>query len=301
MRLCSFPTDDGLHAGAVLDDDLVADLTELAGAHSGSLPRTLLDWIGLGDEAVERLTDLCASAGRSHIAGSLADLQLTEPLGRLPRNVICVGANYREHIEESEEAVGPLDLPDQPVWFTKDVRSICGPYDDIATSDKATGQLDWEVELAVVIGRAGRNIDPSEALGHVFGYAVLNDVSARDVQLGRKQWWKGKSLELSSPFGPYIVTRDEVPDPQNLELYCWVDGVEKQHSNTKLMIHDIAALISDLSRTLTLEPGDVISTGTPAGVGLGSTPPQWLRPGAVLESEITGLGRQRNRIIPEVE
>ncbi|MEU6320733.1 fumarylacetoacetate hydrolase family protein [Streptomyces sp. NPDC047009] len=285
----------------MLDDDLVVDLTDLAAAHSGLLPRTLLDWVGLGDKAVERLTDLCASTGRAHIAGSLTDLRLAEPLGRLPRNVICVGANYREHIKESEEAVGPLDLPDEPVYFTKDVRSICGPHDDITAGEDVSGQLDWEVELAVVIGRAGRDIDPSEALGHVFGYAVLNDVSARDIQLSRNQWWKGKSLERSSPFGPYLVTRDEIPDPQNLELRCWVDGVEKQHSNTKLMIHDIAALVSDLSRTLTLEPGDVISTGTPAGVGLGSTPPQWLRPGAVLESEITGLGRQRNRIVQEVE
>lgn len=301
MRLCSFPTDGGLHAGAVLDDDMVVDLTALAGVHSGRLPHTLLDWVRLGDEAAERLTDLCAGAGRAHIAGPLAELRLTQPLGRLPRNVICVGANYREHIEESEEAVGPLDLPDEPVYFTKDVRSICGPYDDITTSEKVTAQLDWEVELAVVIGRPGRNIDPSEALDHIFGYAVLNDVSARDVQLSRNQWWKGKSLEGSSPFGPYLVTRDEVPDPHNLELRCWVDGVEKQHSNTKLMIHDIAALISDLSRTLTLEPCDVISTGTPAGVGLGSKPPLWLRPGSVLESEITGLGRQRNRIVQEME
>lgn len=301
MRLCSFPTGQGLHAGAVVDDDLVIDLTALARAHDVALPSTLLGWVALGDGAADRLADLCAGKGRAYAAGPPAGLALAAPLGRLPRNVICVGANYAEHIEESEDAVGPLNLPDEPVFFTKDVRGICGPYDDIPADETVTTQLDWEVELAVVIGRAGRHIDRSDALGHVFGYAVLNDVSARDLQLGRGQWWQGKSVEGSSPLGPYLVTRDEVPDPQDLELRCWVDGEQTQSSNTRFMIHDVADLISELSRTLTLEPGDVISTGTPAGVGLGRTPPRWLGPGSLLESEITGLGRQRNRVVQKAK
>ncbi|MFZ2175609.1 MAG: fumarylacetoacetate hydrolase family protein [Rhodococcus sp. (in: high G+C Gram-positive bacteria)] len=285
------------HVGIVNADDSVIDATRLAELRSRDLPRTMLGWVELGFDGIEQLDEICEQHGSDHVAGDIGALTLVAPMGRLPRNVICVGVNYREHIEESERAVGEIDVPDEPVYFTKDVRSICGPFDDITSDDRISRQLDWEVELAVIIGRAGRNISPTKALEHVFGYAVLNDVSARDVQLSRNQWWKGKSIEGSSPFGPFIVTRDEIPDPQDLELKCSVDGIEKQRSRTNLMIHSVATLISDLSRSLTLEPGDVISTGTPAGVGLARTPQEWLGPGSVLESEIAGLGRQRNRII----
>lgn len=297
MRLCSFLSGGLPHVGVVGVDDAVVDATVLVDDLGEDLPRTMAGWVELGAGGIELLSRICARSGSDHVAGRVGELTLLSPLGRLTRNVICVGVNYREHIEESERAVGDIDVPDAPVYFTKDVRSICGPFADIAYDDRVSTQLDWEVELAVVIGRSGRDIAPAQALDHVFGYAVLNDVSARDVQLSRNQWWKGKSIEASSPFGPFIVTSDEIPDPQVLELRCWVDGDEKQRSTTALMIHDVAALIADLSRTLTLEPGDVISTGTPAGVGLASTPQQWLRPGSVLESEITGLGRQRNRVI----
>ncbi|MGW5106164.1 fumarylacetoacetate hydrolase family protein [Nocardia sp. NPDC004123] len=297
MRLCSFVVDGQSHVGVVGVDGSVVDATRLVEDLAESLPRTMAGWIDLGSAGITRLRGLVERFGSCHAVGTVDDLKLVAPMGRLRRNVICVGVNYCEHIEESQRAVGDIDVPDAPVFFTKDVRSICGPFDDIGYDERVSAQLDWEVELAVVIGESGRYIDPADALDHVFGYAVLNDVSARDVQLSRNQWWKGKSIENSSPLGPFVVTRDEVPDPQNLELMCWVDGVEKQRSHTRLMIHDVAALISDLSRSLTLEPGDVISTGTPAGVGLARTPPEWLRPGSVLESEITGLGRQHNRIV----
>jgi 2-keto-4-pentenoate hydratase/2-oxohepta-3-ene-1,7-dioic acid hydratase in catechol pathway len=161
--------------------------------------------------------------------------------------------------------------------------------------------LDWEVELAVVIGSEARNVDPADALTHVWGYTILNDVSARDVQLTGSQWWRGKSLERSSPLGPFIVTADEVPDPQRLELRCWVDGVLKQDGSTGDMVHSVASVIADLSRTLTLLPGDVISTGTPAGVGLARSPQEWLTGGSSLESEITGFGRQHNRVVTKQE
>ena len=297
MRLCSFLSEGVPHVGVVDVDDSVIDVTRLAELRSDDLPRTMAGWVELGIDGIDMLGQICARDGSDHVAGDVGALTLVAPMGRLPRNVICVGVNYREHIEESERAVGEIDVPDAPVYFTKDVRSICGPFDAIAWDERVSTQLDWEVELAVVIGKAGRDIGSTQALDHVFGYAVFNDVSARDVQLSRNQWWKGKSVEGSSPFGPFIVTRDEIPDPQDLELRCWVDGVEKQRSRTNLMIHDVATLISDLSGTLTLEPGDVISTGTPAGVGLARAPQEWLRPGSVLESEITGLGRQHNRVI----
>ncbi|OLL18832.1 MULTISPECIES: fumarylacetoacetate hydrolase family protein [unclassified Rhodococcus (in: high G+C Gram-positive bacteria)] len=297
MRLCSFLSGEFAHAGVVGVDDSVLDVTRIVEARGDDLPRTVAGWVELGSAGIDRLRRLCAESSSEHVVGDVRDLTLLAPMRRLARNVICVGANYREHIEESVRAVGEIDVPDAPVYFTKDVRSVCGPFEDISWDPAVSTQLDWEVELAVVIGRAGRNIRPADALGHVFGYAVFNDVSARDVQLSRNQWWKGKSIEGSSPFGPFLVTSDEIADPQDLELTCCVDGVEMQRSTTKLMIHDVAALIADLSRTLTLEPGDVISTGTPAGVGLARIPPQWLVPGSVLESEITGLGRQCNRVV----
>jgi 2,4-didehydro-3-deoxy-L-rhamnonate hydrolase len=294
MQLCSYRRGGEVRAGAVRADGAILDLTDAARRLGGGTPASVSGWVGYGPDA---LADLARVAEAATPAGPAAELDIVAPLGRPARSVLCVGANYREHIEESEATVGPLDLPDAPVWFTKDVRSVCGPYDDIALDPAVTAELDWEVELAVIIGRAGRNIDVDHAMSHVFGYAVLNDVSARDVQLGRNQWWKGKSLEGSSPLGPYVVTADQIDDPYDLQLTCWVNGVQKQRSSAHLMIHDIAHLIADLSSTLTLEPGDVISTGTPAGVGLGRTPPQWLTPGDVVEAEISGLGRQRNSVI----
>jgi 2-keto-4-pentenoate hydratase/2-oxohepta-3-ene-1,7-dioic acid hydratase in catechol pathway len=297
MRLCSFLVDSRPHVGVVGIDDSVIDATRLVVTLGEDLPRTLMGWVDRGPAGIHRLRHVVDQFGSDHVIGKVGDLTIVAPMGRLRRNVICVGVNYREHIVESENAVGEIDVPDAPVYFTKDVRSVCGPYDDIGHDSRVSTQLDWEVELAVVIGMAGRNIEPENALEHVFGYSILNDVSARDVQLSRNQWWKGKSIEGSSPFGPFVVTSDEISDPQDLELSCRVDGVEKQRSYTGLMIHDVATLISDLSRTLTLEPGDVISTGTPAGVGLARTPQEWLRPGSVLETEISGLGRQHNRVV----
>lgn len=297
MKLLSFETAGSAHAGVVRADGMVVDLTVLAARASEPLPASVLGWIEAGPAEWDRMRALVDQAGPDADAGHVSSLALLAPIPRLPRNVICVGANYRDHIDESERVVGALELPEDPVYFTKDVRSICGPYDDIDVAAGETTQLDWEVELAVVIGRPGRRIAVADALDHVFGYAVLNDVSARDVQLGRKQWWKGKSLQGSSPFGPYIVTADDVPDPSELLLSCSVDQVEKQRCRAALMIHDIAHLIADLSNTLTLEPGDVISTGTPSGVGMAQEPQQWLVPGSVLESEISGLGRQRNEIL----
>jgi 2-keto-4-pentenoate hydratase/2-oxohepta-3-ene-1,7-dioic acid hydratase in catechol pathway len=295
VRLCTFDRNGTAHAGVVSGRDIL-DLTGLAGRRPG-LPGTVLEWVQRGPEAWAELRDLAAERHLPELLVPLATTELRAPIPILPRNVICVGANYAEHVYESERVVGSLDLPESPVYFTKDVRSICGPGDAIVVDPGTTSQLDWEVELAVVIGSAARNLDPADALAHVWGYAVLNDVSARDLQLTGSQWWRGKSLERSSPLGPFLVTADEVPDPQRLELRCWVDGVLKQHGSTADMVHSVASVIADLRRTLTLLPGDVISTGTPAGVGLARTPQEWLIDGNSLESEIAGLGRQRNSVV----
>lgn len=299
MKVCSFDHDGQPHAGLVVGDDIL-DLTEVSRRSSG-LPATVLGWIRWGRRGWEELRRLATEEHLAEVRIPLASANLLAPVPVLPRNVICVGANYAEHVDESERVVGRLDLPDSPVYFTKDVRSICGPRDAIDVDPTTTSQLDWEVELAVVIGSEARRVEPAEALAHVWGYAVLNDVSARDIQLRGSQWWRGKSLERSSPFGPFIVTADEVPDPQALQLRCWVDGVLKQQGSTAQMVHSVASIVADLSRTLTLLPGDVVSTGTPAGVGLARTPPEWLTAGSSLESEISGLGRQQNHVVNNLQ
>ncbi|MGH2516915.1 MAG: fumarylacetoacetate hydrolase family protein, partial [Ktedonobacterales bacterium] len=191
-----------------------------------------------------------------------------------------------------------VKLPAYPNVFTKAPTSLTGPYADIPYDAAVTAELDWEVELAVVIGRAGRHIANADALAHVWGYTVLNDVSARDIQhKPGVQYFQGKSVDASSPVGPWIVTADEVADAQNLRLSLRINGETKQDDSTRNMLFDVATIIEALSRVLTLEPGDIIATGTPAGVGFARTPPEFLRPGDLMESEIEGIGTLRNRIV----
>jgi 2-keto-4-pentenoate hydratase/2-oxohepta-3-ene-1,7-dioic acid hydratase in catechol pathway len=189
-------------------------------------------------------------------------------------------------------------VPKEPVWFTKATTSIVGPEEDVVVDPALTSQLDWEVELAVVLRRGGRKIPASRALDHVLGYTVLNDLSARDVQFARGgQWFYGKSLDGLCPVGPVLVTSEEIPDPQDLELWLRVNGQVRQHGFTRDMIFSVAQAIEDLSRGITLLAGDVIATGTPAGMGFGQNPPVFLRHGDVVEAEISRIGVLRNRIV----
>ncbi len=225
-------------------------------------------------------------------------IRVAAPIPRPRKNLMCLGWNYVDHAKESAAASKRnYKLPEYPVVFTKAVTSITGPYADIPFDARVSGQLDWEVELGVIIGTGGRGIEVKDALKHVFGYTAINDVSARDIQSRHKQFFLGKSLDESSPMGPCIVTADEIPDPQKLILRCWVNGALKQESNTELQIFDVATTISILSQSLTLEPGDIIATGTPSGVGFARTPPEFLNPGDVVECEVEGIGRLRNRIV----
>ena len=187
-------------------------------------------------------------------------------------------------------------IPDVPVIFTKATTTVNGPFDDIPVDRTATQQVDWEVELGVVIGTPGRNIAKADALAHVFGYTVINDVSARDLQVQHGQWFKGKSLDGSCPMGPHVVTADEFGDPQTKRLMCRVNGVTKQDATTADMIFPVASIIEWLSKGLTLEAGDVIATGTPQGVGMGRTPQEFLQAGDIVETEVEGIGTLRNRI-----
>ena len=240
------------------------------------------------------LADLRA-IDRPAVAYQLADL--LSPLPALRRNVMCLGHNYAEHAKESAEARGrAVKLPDYPIFFTKATHTLNGPYASIPYDASVSDQIDWEAELAVIIGRRGRNIAAAEALNHVFGYTVVNDVSARDLQFNHGQFFKGKSLDGACPMGPWIVTADEVPDPHALAIRCRVNGVLKQSASTGDMIFKIPAIIESLSRGLTLEPGDVIATGTPSGVGFARTPPEFLKPGDVVECEVEGIGLIRNTV-----
>jgi 2-keto-4-pentenoate hydratase/2-oxohepta-3-ene-1,7-dioic acid hydratase in catechol pathway len=226
-------------------------------------------------------------------------VEVLAPIPRPHKNIFCVGRNYREHAIESFRAVGKeVRLPESPNIFTKAVTTVNGPYGDIPFDPEVSEQVDWEVELAVVIGVGGRHLRKEDALTHVFGYTVLNDVTARDIQNRPGiQWFQGKSLDGFCPMGPVLVTADEIGDPQSLHLQLEVNGIRKQDSSTSLMLFDVATLIADLSEVLTLEPGDIIATGTPDGVGFARTPPEFLQPGDLMESSIEGIGTMRNRVV----
>ena len=230
----------------------------------------------------------------------LASLKLLAPI--VPRrNVFAVGWNYAEHFAEGKDfraASAPQEIPAHPALFSKNPLAIVGPDAPVRHPAPISDQLDYEVELAVVVGRAGRDIPERDALGHVFGYTIANDVSVRDVQRTWHggQWFKGKNFDTHLPLGPWIVTADEIPDPQALRLTTRVNGAMKQDSNTKHMVFPVARIIAELSAGLTLQPGDVIITGTPEGVGMGRKPPEWLKPGDVMELEIERIGVLRNKI-----
>jgi len=228
---------------------------------------------------------------------SAADITLLAPIPRPRKNVMCLGLNYLEHAEETAGQIGRTgQAPQYPIVFTKCPTSVTGHEAEIPFDPDTCAQLDWEAELGVVLGKGGKKISREAALAHVFGYTVVNDLSARDIQLNHKQYFLGKSFDGGCPMGPWIVTADEISDPQNLGIACWVNGVGKQASNTRNMIFDVASIIGWLSRGMTLEAGDVIATGTPSGVGFVREPPEFLQPGDVVECEIEGIGVLRNKI-----
>jgi 2-keto-4-pentenoate hydratase/2-oxohepta-3-ene-1,7-dioic acid hydratase in catechol pathway len=228
------------------------------------------------------------TAGLPAVAGNV---RLGPPVAGVGK-LLCIGLNYRDHAEETG-----APIPEEPILFMKSTTSIIGPNDDVVLP-RGSLKGDWEVELGVVIGARARYVDEADALEHVAGYCVFNDVSERHFQLeGTGQWVKGKSADTFAPFGPYLVTRDQVPDPQDLHLWLEVDGKRYQDGSTRTMIFSVAHLVSYVSRYMTLEPGDIIPTGTPPGVGLGLKPPVFLKPGNVMRVGIDGLGEQQQRVV----
>jgi 2-keto-4-pentenoate hydratase/2-oxohepta-3-ene-1,7-dioic acid hydratase in catechol pathway len=228
---------------------------------------------------------------------SLAMVELDAPVRPL-RNIFCVGRNYLEHAKEGAAIFGKeLKLPDVPTFFTKATpTSIAAPEQTLELEAKVSSQYDFEAELAVIIGTACKDVSEAEAMNVIFGYTAFNDVTARDLQRAHLQWFKGKSLDDCSPYGPWIVSADEIGDPGKLEIMFRLNGVEKQHSNTSKMIFNIPRLIAELSKGMTLLPGDVLATGTPEGVGFARTPPEFLKHGDVMEVEIEKIGTLRNTV-----
>jgi 2-keto-4-pentenoate hydratase/2-oxohepta-3-ene-1,7-dioic acid hydratase in catechol pathway len=274
--------------------DVAAAQTALGGG-DGRLPQTVEAAIAGGEATRSALADLVARAEAADAAGSswLKD-EGSVTLGPAlpnPGKIVCVGLNYRKHAEETGAAI-----PSTPVLFSKFLNTVAAPDEDVPLTDAAT-QYDYEVELAVVMGDTAKNVSAADALNSVFGYATANDLSARDLQTRTSQWLLGKTMDKFMPIGPYLVTADEVPDPQKLAIRTWLNGELRQDSNTDDMIFPVAEIISYISRHFTLEPGDVIITGTPEGVILGMAEKRWMVPGDVVEVEVEGLGKLRNRMV----
>ena len=296
MRYATFSltSDPAPRLGIVRGDRLV-DFAALAGGRwPGTVPSTLLALIQQGPDAWQRAGELAGGDGPSHAA---SEVRWHAPIPRPLKNVFCVGRNYAAHVREGAAAMKhDAKLPEVPVFFTKAPTAVNGPFDDVPRHRGVMEQMDWEVELGVIIGHAGRNIARADARGHVFGYTVINDITARDLQQRHTQWFKGKSLDGSCPMGPLVVTADELGDPQATRVSLRVNGVTKQDASTADMIFPVDTIIEWLSKGLTLEPGDIIATGTPEGVGMGRTPQEWLQDGDVVESEVAGIGVMRNRV-----
>lgn len=299
LRLVTFERKDqpGARIGVALAGDRVVDLVAArqGGASMAFDPADMVSLIAAGAPA---LAQARAIAAKPAATLALADIRLHSPIPRPQRNIYAVGWNYLEHFAESETAKkAAQSYPEHPVFFTKGTHTMNGPFDPIPFDPAVSTLIDWEGELAVVIGKRGRNIKEAEAMDYVFGYSVINDTTARDVQSKKHggQWFKGKSLDGHGPMGPWIATADGL-DPSDLHLVTRVNGVVKQDARTSQMYFKIPRIIAELSLGLTLEPGDVIATGTPPGVGNARKPPEYLKPGDVMETEISGIGLIRNEI-----
>lgn len=278
MKLVRFGSPGKETPGLVDDSGTLRDLSGVVADIAGDV---------LGNEGLRKL----AAIDPATLPAVQGEPRLGTPFSGIGK-MICVGMNYADHAAETNAPV-----PEQPVLFMKATSAIGGPNDTVVIP-RGSVKTDWEVELGVVIGEVTRDVGVDEAMAHVAGYAVINDLSEREFQLEHGgQWVKGKSCDTFGPIGPWLVTRDEVADPQNLSLWLEVNGHRYQNGNTRTMVFGVAQLVSYISRYMTLMPGDVISTGTPAGVGLGLKPPTYLKPGDVIELGIEGLGRQRQDVV----
>jgi 2-keto-4-pentenoate hydratase/2-oxohepta-3-ene-1,7-dioic acid hydratase in catechol pathway len=290
-KLATFTDAKGPRLGAVLEDGRILDL-----AATGGQPADMLGLIEAGPAALAAARAVAAAPPPAAIlpAGSY---RLLAPIPRPRRNVFCVGRNYMDHVAEGDRTRGisQSELPKFPQFFTKAPDTVIGPDELVPAHTGVTEWLDYEVELACIIGREGANISREDALSHVFGWSIGNDVTGRELQRRYGQWFKGKSLDRSCPLGPWIVPAEEL-DALNTGIRCFVNGEKRQDSNTSKMIFDVREIIHQLSLGFTLRPGDVIITGTPEGVGYAMQPPRTLKPGDVIRCEIDGIGSLTNTV-----
>lgn len=286
MKLITYSTGGQPTIGALIPGQKIVPLDSIA--------PDMITFIEQGEVAIDLAKQAIENPGSEL---NLQDVKLFAPIPKPNRNIMCLGKNYADHAHESNRAWGDkLDLPQYPVIFTKSVYAVNGPYDDIPYDPNVSAAIDFEAELLLVIGRPGKNISRERALDHIFGYSVINDLSARDLQRQHNQFFKGKSLDGHAPFGPWIVTRSDIADPHNLKVTCEVNGVEKQNGNTNQMIFDIPETIFQLSKGMQLYPGDLIATGTPSGVGFARNPPEFLKPGDIVTCSVEGIGTIKNQI-----
>ena len=263
------------------------------------LPSDMLELIDLGFEIIPEITELISETSKEffdEVAYEMNEITILAPIEKPRKNIIGIGLNYTEHVAESAKTLDTTGkLPQKPIIFSKPPTTVTATNTEVIKNTKLTSQLDWEVELAVVIGKKGKYVSNADAMDYVFGYTVINDISARDCRR-EGQWIVSKGQDTFAPMGPILVTKDEIENPHNLNLSLKVNGIEKQNSNTKFLLFNINDLIEDLSIVFTLEPGDIIATGTPSGVGAGRDPQEWLYDGDVMEATVEGIGTIVNTV-----
>jgi 2-keto-4-pentenoate hydratase/2-oxohepta-3-ene-1,7-dioic acid hydratase in catechol pathway len=299
MKLMTYQYGADAQKLGVLQNDTVVDIALLGSKTNNGFPKTMLELIDLGLGEVKLIGDTIRNASENAIAecsAPLREVTILAPIPKPRKNIFGIGLNYTEHVAESARTLDTSkELPQQPVIFSKPPTAVTGTNTEILHNEKVTQQLDWECELAVVIGKKGKFVKKEDAMDYVFGYTVINDVSARDCRRAG-QWIVSKGQDTFAPMGPVLVTADEIPDPHKLDLWLTLNGVEKQRSNTRFMLFRIPDLIEDLSTVFTLEPGDIIATGTPAGVGAGRSPQEWMWDGDVVEASVEGIGTLVNTV-----
>ena len=299
MKLLTYKTQDTEPRLGFLHNNQVVDMEDFGEISNFPLPNDILDLIDLGFEIIAEITELISETEArflEEISYELEQVTFLAPIEKPRKNIIGIGLNYTEHVAESARTLDTTGkLPEKPIIFSKPPTTVTGTNTEIIKNTKLTSQLDWECELAVVISKKGKYVAKEDALDYVFGYTVINDISARDCRR-EGQWIVSKGQDTFAPMGPVLVTKDEIENPHNLNLSLKVNGVEKQSSNTKFMLFNINDLIEDLSIVFTLEPGDIIATGTPAGVGAGRNPQEWMYDGDVVEATVEGIGTIVNTI-----
>lgn len=299
MKLLTYKTQDTEPRLGFIHNNQVIDMEDFGDISNFPLPNDMLDLIDMGFEIIEEITELISETPENffeEIAYEMDEVTFLAPIEKPRKNIIGIGLNYTEHVAESARTLDTTGkLPAKPIIFSKPPTTVTGTNTEIIKNTKLTSQLDWECELAVIISKKGKYVAKENALDYVFGYTVINDISARDCRR-EGQWIVSKGQDTFAPMGPVLVTKDEIDNPHNLNVSLKVNGVEKQNSNTKYMLFNINDLIEDLSTVFTLEAGDIIATGTPAGVGAGRDPQEWMYDGDVVEATVEGIGTIVNTI-----